>query len=72
MIKTRKLKFFGHLIRRKALSKNIIQEKVKGRRPRGRPKRQWQDNIKEWIADSLAALCRSASNRSDWKMKVLR
>ena len=72
IIKTRKLKFFGHQIRREALSKNIIQGKVQGRRPRGRPKREWQDDIKEWTGDSLAALCRAASDRSDWKMKVFR
>ena len=46
--KRRKLRCFGHVSRSTGLAKTILQGTVKGKRKRGRQKKRWEDNIKEW------------------------
>ena len=45
--KKRELMWFGHISRSYDLAKTILQDTVKGMR-RGRQKKRWEDNIKEW------------------------
>ena len=47
---SRKLRMFGHLIRKEGLEKTKLQGKVQGKRNRGRPRKCWQDDIDrlEW------------------------
>ena len=40
---------------------------VKGKRKRGRQKKRWEDNIKEWTGMDFASSTRAAENRSRWK-----
>src|SRR5688572_9860172 len=49
-IKTRKLGYFGHIMRQESLSIEnvIITGLVSGNRSRGRPATAWIDNIVEW------------------------
>ena len=47
MIKKRKLRWYGHISRS---SKTILQGAVKGARRRGRQKKGWEDNVKEWVS----------------------
>ena len=48
LLKKRKLKWFGHISRSSSgLAKTILQGTVKGTK-RGRHKKMWEDNIKEW------------------------
>ena len=47
LVKTRKLRWFGHVSRSSGLAKTILQGTVKGTRKRGRQKKRWEDNIKE-------------------------
>ena len=49
------------------LAKTILQGTVKGKRKRGRQKKRWEDNIKEWTGMDFASLTRAAENRSRWK-----
>ncbi|MEW8545314.1 MAG: hypothetical protein AB2693_17470 [Candidatus Thiodiazotropha sp.] len=44
----RKPMWFGHVSRFSGLAKTILQGTVKGKRRRGRQKKGWEDNIKEW------------------------
>ena len=44
------------------MAKTILQGTVKGAR-RGRQKKRWEDNIKEWSLESL----RAAEDREGWK-----
>ena len=44
----RKLKFFGHVMRHESFEKGIIQGMVEAKRKRGRPPREWMDDIKGW------------------------
>ena len=53
-VKKRKLKFFGNTLLHESLAKTIIQDNVKGGRKRGRPRKKWSDNIKEWTGHSIA------------------
>ena len=48
MVKKRKLRWYGHISRSSGMAKTILQGTVKGARKRGRQKKRWEDNIKEW------------------------
>ena len=57
MVRRRKLRFFGHVIRRKGLERTIITGKVNGKRKRGRPPTSWLKDIKGEV---------SPNNNVDW------
>jgi hypothetical protein len=48
MVNSRKLKWMGHVIRMTEMknSYNILVKKPAGKRPLGRPRRRWEDNIR--------------------------
>jgi hypothetical protein len=48
VIKSRRLRWAGHVARvgERRCADRVLVEKPKGRRPHGRPKRRWEDNIK--------------------------
>ena len=48
MVKKLKLRWFGHISKSSGMAKTILQGTVKGARRRGRQKKRWEDNIKEW------------------------
>ena len=48
MVKKRKLRWYGNISRSSGMAKTILQGTVKGARRRGRQKKRWEDNIKEW------------------------
>ena len=68
LVKKRKLRWFGHVSRSSGLAKTILQGTVKGKRKRGRQKRRWEDNIKEWTGMDFASSTRAAENRSRWNV----
>ena len=47
---TLKLAYFGHIMRGSGspLTLQIVEGMVEGKRKRGRQKKQWFDNIREW------------------------
>ena len=55
LVKKRKLRWFGHVSRSSGLAKTILQGTVKEKRKRGRQKKRWEDNIKEWTRMDLPA-----------------
>ena len=67
LVKKPKLTWFGHVSRYSGLAKTILQGSVKGKRKRGRQKKRWEDNIKEWIGMDFASSTRTAENRTRWK-----
>ena len=67
LVKKRKLRWFGHVSRSSGLEKTILQGTVKGKRKRGRQKKRWEDNIKEWTGIDFASSTWAAENRSRWK-----
>ena len=58
LVKKRKLRWFGH---------TILQGAMKGKRKRGRQKKRWEDNIKEWSGMDFASSTRAGENRTRWK-----
>ena len=40
---------------------------MKGKRKRGRQKKRWEDNIKEWTGMDFASSTRAAEKMSRWK-----
>ena len=54
LVKKRKLRWFGHVLRFFGLAKTILRGTVKGKR-RGRQKKRWGDNIKEWTGMDFAS-----------------
>ena len=67
LVKKPKLRWFGHVSRSSGLAKIILQGIVKGKRKRGRQKKRWEDNIKEWTGMDFASSTRVAENRTRWK-----
>ena len=44
----RKMRFFGHIVRKNGMEKRLMQGKVEGKRRRGRPTTAWFRDLKEW------------------------
>ena len=66
MVKKLKLRMFGQVSKSCSVAKTIIQGTVKGKRRRGRQKKRWEDNIKEWTGMDFASSTRAAENRTRW------
>ena len=70
--KRRKLKWYGHVTRSFGQVKTILQETAQGRRRRGRQRKRWEDNIKEWTGLEWNIILRKAENREEWRKLVLK
>ena len=69
-VRHRKLKWYGHVTRSSGLPKTILQGTVPGGRKRGRQKKRWEDNIKEWTGLQLSDTLRKAESREEWRELV--
>jgi len=71
-VAARKLRFFGHIVRKTAdcLEKKIVEGSLPGKRAQGRPRTAWQDNIKAWTGMTLEEAVRATENREHWRMVV--
>ena len=49
------------------MAKTILQGTVKGARRRGRQKKRWEDNIKEWTGTGFGDSLRAAEDSEEWK-----
>ena len=67
MEKKRKLRWYGHISRSSSMAKTILLGTVKGVRRRGRQKKRWEDNIKEWMGMGFEDSLRAAEDREGWK-----
>ena len=57
--------WFGHVTRHDSFSKTILQGTLKGGRRRGRQRKCWMDNIKEWTFLPMPELLTRASCRKE-------
>ena len=71
-VKRRKLKWYGHVTRSSGLAKTILQGTVQGGRRRGRQRKRWEDNIKEWTGLQWNIALRKAENRAEWRKLVVK
>ncbi|KAI8507539.1 hypothetical protein Bbelb_149190 [Branchiostoma belcheri] len=67
MIRRRKLQYFGHVSRAQNISTHILQGRICGSRSRGRPRRRWVDDIRDWTGRSLADCTQMAKDRDGWR-----
>ena len=67
LIKSRKLKYFGHIKRSNLPVKHVFEGMVQGTRKRGAPKRRWRKDIFEWTNLTIEQLNSTALNRHDWR-----
>ncbi|GFR66286.1 endonuclease-reverse transcriptase [Elysia marginata] len=69
----RKLRYVGHVIR--VSSEHLLQLALEGRievrRGRGRPKRSWTDDIKQWTHyRTNGEIKRKAESKEEWRVMV--
>ena len=69
-VKKRKLKWYGHVSRSSGLVNTILQGTVRGGRRRGRQKKKYENNIKEWTRMEFADSQRVVENRETWRELV--
>ena len=71
-VNRRKLKWYGHVTRSSGLAKTILQGTVQGGRRRGRQRKRWEDNIKEWTGLEWNSILRKAENREEQRKLVVK
>ena len=67
MVKKWKLRWYGHISRSSGMAQTILQGTVKGARRRGRQKKRWEDNIKQWMGMGFGDSLRAVEDRGGWK-----
>ena len=75
VIKSRRLRWAGHVARMEVSKSSfkILTGKPTGKRPLGRPRRRWEDNIRmdlEEIGISAGNWVNSAQDRNYWRALV--
>ena len=70
IVKKRKFSWYRHISRSSGMAKTILQRTVKGVRRRGRQKKRWEDNIKEWTGMEFGDSLIAAGDRERWKVIV--
>ena len=63
----RKMRFFGHIVRKNGMEKRLMQGKVGGKGRRGRPAKAWFQDLKEWTKLDIAAASQLATDRERWR-----
>ena len=70
-VKKRQMKWHGHVTRSSGLAKTVLQGTVQGGRRRGRQRKRWEDNVKEWTGLEWNSILRKAENREEWRKLVV-
>ena len=63
VVQSRKLCYFGHMMRHESIQRNLIEGMVPGKGGRGGPRHQWCHNVMDWTEMSFSACKRAAQNR---------
>ena len=70
IVKRRKVQWFGHVPCSTGLTKIILQCTVKGGRRRGRQRKRWEDNTREWTGLEFGKSQRAVENSEKWRKLV--
>jgi len=68
--KKQKLSYFGHIKRHSTLEKSVLEGREVGKRSKGRPRRRWVDDIKEWLQMSVVKAGGLALDRDAYRGSV--
>ena len=71
-VKRRKPKWYGHVTRSSGLAKTVLQVTAQGGRRRGRQRKRWEDNTREWTGLEWNIILRKAENREEWRKLVVK
>ena len=63
----RKMRFFGHIVRKNGMEKRLMQRKMEGKRRRGRPATTWFKDLKEWTKLDIAGASQLVTDRERWR-----
>ena len=67
-IKKRKTIYIGHMMRRNAIQRALVDGQVEGRRCRGRPRAEWTRNVYDWTeSTSYVEMVRKKQDRRCWR-----
>ena len=66
MIKIRKIKFFGHVMRHNTLIANVMEGKINGKRGRGRPRDTNLEMKKQLSLPNYVTMKRLTGEREEW------
>ena len=74
-IRTKQMRFLGHLMRKDGLENLALTGKLEGKRNKGRKQSLWVANLNEWIGEKGAkyqevALFEKARDRELWKSMI--
>lgn len=71
-IKTRKLRYYGHIVRQEELSVEgaVMTGLVPGNRNKGKPRTAWLDNIANWTGLTGAQMLQMTRDRSVWRFVI--
>ena len=72
VVRTRQLRFLGHLLRRNCLEKDVLLGRIEGRRGRGRPRIKYSTSLIEDIPRDMrfVDLVELAQDREEWRSMV--
>jgi len=70
MVKTRKLKYFGHISRHSSIENDIMLGTMPGLRRQGGQRKQWIDDLTEWSNNSILDLVRKVQDKSAYQRFV--
>jgi len=68
LLLARRMRFFGHMIRKKGLGYRLISARTHGTRPRGRPRLTWLRDICDRRKISRSQALRATTNREEWRV----
>ena len=63
----RKMRLFGHIIRKNGMEKRLMQGNMEGKRRRGRTATTWFQDLKEWTKLDMAAASQLATDQERWR-----
>ena len=69
----RKLRYAGYIMRGSSgmLVQLVLEGFIEGKKGRGKPKRMWGDDLKEWTnCDSIELVKRRSEDRTEWRNMV--
>ena len=67
-VQKRKLRYYGHVKRKNNFLTTAMEGRMRGRRPRGRPRINWFSDVKEWTGLPAVECTRRAASRNLWSV----
>ena len=71
-LQTSKLTYFGHIARHDCLPRTVLTGIHEGKRGRGRPRRTWTNDIKDWTGRTMSECLHLAEDRVIWRAMARR